>query len=428
MPIGRFARCIVPVVLLLAVVMAPGTDRTAAQRPDAPRYGQTGAYAVGTLETVIPDEDRPLTATVWYPADATPGEEPVISYNLGLTFNVEGNAYRDSDPLSSDAPYPLVIFSHSSGGSRVLSLFLTEHLASHGFVVIAADHPGNNVYQTAFGEQDFVSNYAYRPNDIHRQIDYAADVLNAPGGALEGIIDTDNVAVTGHSFGGLAALLSAGGRLDFSQLEGFCDITENIDLRRNVCFLVNFQNEIAAARNYDAPASGAWESVRDPRIDAAVAYAPWNGPVLNLDDQTSPTLIIVGTSDQTAIPERDAYAIYNRLTAAPRYLLEMTYAGHTIFIDTCSSVLLQFDLFEACSDAVWDMQRAHDIINHTTTAFLLTHLNDDRQAATHLSEDRMQFRATGFTRDMPSQDSASHPNRDWLTPLLYQFDLDMDDR
>ncbi len=406
------ARLCASVVLLVVLVMATGSNTADAQRPDAPRYGQTGPYAVGTLETIIADDKRPLTATVWYPADAIPREEPTISYNLGLTFNVDGNAYRDSAPLSSDAPYPLVVFSHSSGGSRLLSLFLTEHLASHGFIVIAADHPGNDVYQTAFGEQDFVSSYAYRPGDVRRQIDHAADVLNAPGGALEGVIDTENVAVTGHSFGGLTALLSAGGKLDFSQLESFCDVTDSIELRRNVCFLVNFENEIAAARNYDPPASGPWENIHDPRITAAVTYAPWNGPILNLDEQDIPTLIIVGTSDQTAIPERDAYAIYARLTAAPRYLLEMTYAGHTIFIDTCSSVLLQFDLFEACSDAVWDMQRAHDITNHTTTAFLLTHLKDDREAATQLSEDRMQFRATEFTHDMPADNCTSRPNSD----------------
>lgn len=33
-----------------------------------------------------------------------------------------------------------------------------------------------------------------------------------------------------------------------------------------------------------------------------------------------------------------------------------------------------------CSDAVWDMSRAHDLINHFTTAFMLDVLKRDKEA------------------------------------------------
>jgi predicted dienelactone hydrolase len=36
--------------------------------------------------------------------------------------------------------YPLIIFSHPSGGHRRSATFLSTHLSSHGFVVAAVDH------------------------------------------------------------------------------------------------------------------------------------------------------------------------------------------------------------------------------------------------------------------------------------------------
>jgi hypothetical protein len=44
-----------------------------------------------------------------------------------------------------------------------------------------------------------------------------------------------------------------------------------------------------------------------------------------------------------------------------------------------------------CSDSVWDMDRAHDLINHFTTAFLLATLKDDAEAAAALAPDAVSF-------------------------------------
>jgi predicted dienelactone hydrolase len=177
-----------------------------------------------------------------------------------------------------------------------------------------------------------------------------------------------------------------------------------------VCFLLPLQDEIAAARNYDPPESGAWDSITDSRVQAAVAYAPWNSPILDVAQIDVPVLIIVGTSDDTTPPERDAYDIYSRLSS-PRYMLELLYAGHNIFLDSCSPVL-RSNFFEICSDKVWDMQRAHDIVNHTTIAFLLTYLKNDSEAAAYLRDDRLDFRATEFSRDIPTETSThNHSNQ-----------------
>ncbi|GAC1658462.1 MAG: hypothetical protein NVS9B15_20210 [Acidobacteriaceae bacterium] len=43
-------------------------------------------------------------------------------------------------PDDEHGPFPLIVFSHSTGGGRRQSTFLCEHLASHGYVVAALDH------------------------------------------------------------------------------------------------------------------------------------------------------------------------------------------------------------------------------------------------------------------------------------------------
>ena len=48
-------------------------------------------------------------------------------------------------PPQSRERRPLILFSHASYGHRRQSSFLCAHLASHGYVVAAADHTGNTV-------------------------------------------------------------------------------------------------------------------------------------------------------------------------------------------------------------------------------------------------------------------------------------------
>ena len=63
--------------------------------------------------------------------------------------------------------------------------------------------------------------------------------------------------------------------------------------------------------------------------------------------------------------------------------------------------MVDFGLFFLCADPVWDMDRAHDLINHFTTAFLLATLKGDGEARAALAPDAVQFpgvqyETTGF--------------------------------
>ena len=57
-----------------------------------------------------------------------------------IPFTFKGRARRDAKPDGSQGPYPLVIVSHGYTGSRLLFTYLTENLASKGYVVVSIDH------------------------------------------------------------------------------------------------------------------------------------------------------------------------------------------------------------------------------------------------------------------------------------------------
>lgn len=387
--------------LLLILILS--TNFIQAQRPDAPIYAQRGAYAVGTQELLLEDdESRPLTAAIWYPALNPDGLEEVTTYVLNALVQFEGHALQDADPNVVDGPYPLMIFSHGNGGFRYQSTFFAEHLASHGFVVISVDHAGNTILDRLLDEDAFnvnlIDNYAHRPLDIHRAIAHAEE-LSAEGGVMAGVIDMDTIAISGHSFGGYTALTASGIPQNFATLGTWCYDNMDNPLAGGVCFLSEYEEQIATLAGYDTPPDGTWTPLVDERIQATIAFAPWNGPILDeasLNAHTTPTMILAGVADSTTPIARDASLIYERLTSADKALITFDNAEHYIFVDTCNDIAISFGLFGSCSDPVWDMGRIHDLINHFTTAFLLSEFYDDVSAREALNPENIDLLGVNY--------------------------------
>lgn len=428
-------------LLLVIVLIFPLTGH--AQRPDAPQYAQRGPYAVGTREVSIAagqgiGQDQPLTATLWYPALNPDGVEEAVDYRV-MALTVPGRAILDAAPDADNGPYPLVVFSHGNGGLRYNSLWFTEHLASHGFVVIAADHPGNTIWEALQGEavieRNMLASLATRPFDVLREIAFMESL--AADDPLAGLVDLDRIAITGHSFGGFTALSVGGARLDFAGLAEWCadptdfppppdgiparDLSPDalavlqaqtcmhaqpdgtplngpIDLTR----IDDMANRVAAFRGLDAAPDGLWPATTDPRVRAVVAMAPGLSRVFGaegLEALDVSTLVLVGSADIATVPESEAYSIYHYISSTDKALAVFENAGHTVFIDACSDVMMNMGLFWACSDAVWDMARVHDLSNHMATAFLLSVLYDDTDAAAALAPELVDFMGVYYARD-----------------------------
>ncbi|MBX3024016.1 alpha/beta hydrolase [bacterium] len=181
-----------------------------------------GPYPVGvrSYDTLDPARERPLAVEVWYPAgeaargrDVDPATRDAFELLPGFP-PVWQEAARDA--AARPGRYPLVLFSHGFGGHRRQSTFLCTHLASHGYVVAAADHTGNTMtdimqamLQIAGGgaPPDFDGELdrfiALRPDDVLFLLDTMLGDLDRE---IAPLIDATQIGMSGHSFGGWTTL------------------------------------------------------------------------------------------------------------------------------------------------------------------------------------------------------------------------------
>ncbi|MFN7147233.1 MAG: hypothetical protein ACK4YP_25925, partial [Myxococcota bacterium] len=139
--------------MLVSLLLAcAGPDTAPVPEPlDLPADPAARGVPVGVTTVVTAD----VTLEVWYPASDTtqgPTESPDFDPFLPTVFTdvvgdvgfptFDSGAVRDAAVRVPEAPYPVVVFSHGFGGMRLQSLDYTVHLASRGYVVVAADHPG----------------------------------------------------------------------------------------------------------------------------------------------------------------------------------------------------------------------------------------------------------------------------------------------
>lgn len=355
-------------------------------RPDAPPYGQRGPYAVGVRDFVIDTPERQIPVTVWYPASNPEGKPELMEYQLGFPVNgnpniiFAGTALAGAEPDLSGAPYPLLVHSHAAWAFPQDSLFLMEHLASHGFVAMAGVHEDNwgtmpeNTYRSEIS----------RPKDISHEIDFA-EQLSAANGDLAGVIDTEHIAVSGGSFGGQVGLEMIGARFNLVEyLRSYCpDWPDD-----SWCEMYKTRmEEMVELAGLDALPEGEWPDWSDPRVDAAVVLEPGAGllgiPPVKVQ---RPVLVIEGTED------RPNYGL-DGISAEHKTSVTLENAGHFIFANRCTAQpgMAESGFFFVCSDLVWDMDRAHDVIDHFAAAFLLAELKGDAEAAAALAPENVAF-------------------------------------
>ena len=407
---AHFALIFVVVLLNLSVVSAQDQTKPEALglRPDAPIYALHGQYWVGTMQLQAETISHPTTVTLWYPALNPSGVREIFAYEWG-GITILGHATHEAPADQTGGPYPLVVFSHGSNAAPIIAPYLMEHLASQGFVVMAIDHEDNWV--SPLPPDDFRSTVT-RTQDISWQIDYAG-MLTADDGRLAGMIDIERVAVMGHSFGGETALLAGGARLDFGQ-GSWCDLnpqtlTSPESGSVNLCIsgYPGAVEALAEVAGLTSVPEGLWPSWGDPRVDAIVPISPGlqDFSARSFVDLTVPTMLIVGTKDNTVRSDWPLYEsfAYDEIGSPVKSFVGFANGDHALVVDKCDTMpwVVEMGASFYCSDPVWDMDRAHDLINHFTTAFLLDVLKGDKEAHAALAPDGVSFagivyKAEGF--------------------------------
>jgi predicted dienelactone hydrolase len=329
--------------LLLACASSPSPEDSTA-RPAA--ADASGPYVPATFEdTATNSLGQELDLQVWYPAS-----EPDDDAHEYDDF-YEGQA-RDGGTPACAAARPVAVFSHGNTGMRWQSLFLTEHLASHGWIVAAPDHEGNTFFdpnQTARSEL-----LLRRPDDVRAAFDRVLALADT-GGPLEGCVDSDaGYAVMGHSFGGYTSFAIAGADIDGAASAAYCADHAEAWLCPDVA---------AAVGNTRVDLS-------DPRVWAAVPMAPAGYEALlgGLTDIAVPTLVFAGGRDDLTPLEGTVRPLYDGLDVSDRALATLPDAGHFTFSDACA--LLGDSVYDDCAPPYLDAADAHPRIAAMTLAFL----------------------------------------------------------
>ena len=353
---------------------------------DAPELARLGPYAVGikTLQLTeraqadvlafdpahgtAPLRDRALGVELWYPARPNPAAPPV-TYTGSLPseppappaqFSVPGIAVRDA-PYAGEG-FPLIVVSHGYSNDPVAMTWLTENLASKGYVVAAIRHEDPPITDRSKYAQPLLR----RPLDII----YVVQTLRRTLGG-ERLIDAGRTALIGYSMGGYGVLTAAGAALD--------------PAGRPVGIVPD-----GLLRPYTR--GGALQDQASLKgLRAVVAISPAGGGQLaawgpdGLHALTVPLLLIAGNQDRTVDYSTGARAFFDAATHSSRYLLTFKQGGHSIGLSMSPEAmrgrLWDQDWFE---DPVWRKGRINAINAHFISAFLDRYVKGDETRTAYL--------------------------------------------
>ena len=230
--------------------------------------------------------------------------------------------------LSRDPQGPLVVLSHGFGADRFFLNYIGEHLASHGLTVVSVEHPGSNL-QALQGlpvDPEIIeapsrllpaSEFLDRPRDVSFVLDDLAKLNERE--TYQGLFNTEDVTIIGHSLGGYTGLALAGAKLDLRSLQTFCQNIQPLSVSPAdwlQCAAVDLDEQQA--------------DLTDDRIKQVMAMNPLVGELFGeagLSDVTVPTLFMTATNDGVTPTLDQQLAPFSQLSG-PKYLLAVIGGTH----------------------------------------------------------------------------------------------------
>ena len=350
------------IAALLTLCLAACSDNNNSVPADDP--AATGVYAVGHTTMSFIDElrgNRVLPAEIWYPADAADTEGAVATiYPLQGDLGIESPLAFEDIPINASTARGLLVFSHGFGGTKDQSTPLMEHLASHGFVVVAPAHTGNTSSDNSDSGDVAAAN---RVPDISFIIDSMLELNEPDMGQFSGSINPEQIGVLGHSGGGFTSM---------------------------------------------GVAAGFGDTPADSRVTAVM---PISGVILDaysaedLAGVEVPVFLLGGTLDTSVPIENNDFAFMSLVNSPQVIQVDIIGATHTHFANICGigNWLIDFGLtmdiwpaigaaaligpyMETCSEDAYPLEEAVRLQNLYATAFFRLHLFQERGYEAYLDE------------------------------------------
>ncbi|MHC5743525.1 MAG: alpha/beta hydrolase [Nostoc sp.] len=261
-------------------------------------FWRTQQFMLAIAPQLDPITPHPGTPQIAFPFDPSqPGSAQVKILNLSLNDQKRDRKIPVDIYWSTAATpdKPVIVFSHGFGSVRTDLRYLAEHLASHGYVVAALEHPGSNQANANLALQGKTrvmqpQEFLYRPQDISFVLDELAKLNQTTNHPLQGKLATTNAMVVGYSFGGGTALALAGAELQLEHLKQRC--------KKNLTILSLGENMQCIAQ--ELPENS--YQLRDPRIKQAIALNPTTSLIFGETGLTKiqvPTIVLAGSADKT---------------------------------------------------------------------------------------------------------------------------------
>lgn len=386
------------VQLALLISVAVSLRSWSAPAAELPDPGKLGPYPVGVTTMVLVDHSRTdvrtkgprsLITEVWYPAADSArdmprnkfsdfllrGQVPALRSALEFAFeapsaNIDEKYFNIAvrDAQVRDGKFPMIVFSHGNRGIRIQSTFWCDHMASHGYIVVACDHTGNaavtavNNQLILYNEDSIEPAKTDRPKDVSFLIDRMTRMNSGEDSRFAGRIDIKRIGAAGHSFGGYT-------------------VTRAIE--------------------------------SDSRIKAIVPMASTVDDIR--ENFRTPVMMFCATEDATIeLKGNERLRHYFDHSQGPRYLVEMRNAGHFSYSD-------MFQFKPEFGDGIGkgkritkpgeeiqflDMKTTYLITNSYSTAFFGEHVKGDKGCHEYLVSNHFP-EEVDYKFFEPSPDSAA---------------------
>ena len=331
--------------------------------PPAP-VTEPGPYNVGFGEWVVQytpngrDDERSLRVVFWYPTNDDTGAAAKYAY-----FLRRPGVFLDAE-IADGGPYPVLVFSHGNGGIAEQNYFFAEFLASHGWIFVSPEHTGNTAFDMSLPTHDLLE---LRPQDISAVLDTLEDLP-----AEHTLLDqqTDDLVVSGHSFGGYTTLVLTGATFASELVDAECDGVDS-----DYC---EFWRSDGVRERFEA-------GFVDARIDLGIPMAPAYWLVDDTGEVGTPTLLFTGALDASTGNAEHGDPIWAGLNGSEDMRVDIETAGHYTFSDACE-LIPSIVGDDGCGDDFIASDDAHFVINAYSLAFIRSRLWGDA-SATDLLDD-----------------------------------------